>query len=1157
MDSTDLDQEIEDAEVSITDVIEELDRPGSREAKIVQTVSDSKDFASSILRGIQEIQMTVSFIGMTKAVHSVGSAGQPLYLHVAMNEFGVDMYRLDPKSPAHRMYFSPKDIAHQALLAAISIGLSLDDGDGKPERILYIPMATMTIKTTLPSKTVAFSEDQNAAERNANILFANLVVTSPSVDVDPKHMPLGVALSRAPSNGHRKTSKAADRRHLILSRLLPKAVIKFSVHEPVFRVMLPPADLKLRGTEDYDLLICSVSSVSLDAESSHSSAGELHYALTSNLRVSSNQLYYHSASGERYNLLVTDTLEIKIQVNASPEVSVTATANLQTFSVHMVRPEISDGVCHIVQQLSKKGQDDTLQHQVAAESPKYLRRLPSWLVYFHLQGSNFGIDIAGIDPDVSQDPRGVSLQLQSWTAEYKIQRDTEAVRPSSRRRGTSRSSVTDEPLIKITPPAGAPNSIHGKTDGRRLAIHIRGFEGFVVEGVDNMEPEMLISLPRFEVAVSTSSDSRGPICHLNSHFKTFFLQYSLYRYYALGTAFSVLRRVFLHNNYPRSSHRRKSESTAIRPESVRPPLSTTPTTTMTTKELVSLDIKVELLQIKATMPSDPPMMLQVFGVEAGWHRWTAPSMKSRLMRLYAEAPQIKATWARIVSIKSLRVDLRESRKKSGRIVIDEKSVDIATEFIRIGVPHQLVMHKIFDNFANVFKATEQLHHRFATGTNEYILNKEPEGPKKVPKISIRSKALLFELEDGPFEWKLGSIYRMGLAEQKQRLARQEAFIAKEKSLEELQHRQGSSSRLRTLASHPPRRGVSTHTNLSDASKFNDTPDGNSRARSASPPKGAAHRCRYDPEGKCGLTGSARVSVEDALFKLRKFNAQSWKRRIDAAYRTQNAGMREIRGIFWGNNDTPEIDVAPERILAMPERPGLMATLISDLHIVIDKPSFPIDEYPHFLHKIGKGMPRDMKYGLLIPLNIQISMGEARVTLRDYPLPLLYVPAIRPGQSPRLPSWSLKADFVIAEEFRGDESIRKVNVEVIPPHKFSNREIKGGFVVDVRRTVSPVKTYSDVAIVINTSAPTSITWGTSYQPAIQDMMMIIEGFTKPQIDPSDRTGFWDKIRLNVHSRVNVAWRGDGDVHLKLKGTAHHYPTAVVLLTYPKAPVIHML
>lgn len=1111
--------------ISITDVLEEWKRPGSPEAKIVQTVSDSKDFVSSILRGIQEIQMAVSFVGMTKAVDSIRPAGSPLYLNIAMNEFGVDMYRLDPKSPAHRMYFSSKDIAHQALLAGISIGLSLDDGSGKPQRILYIPMVTTTVKTTLPSKTVSFSEDENVAERNANILFANLVVTSPSIDVDPKHMPLLAALTHSGPGTVEKPPKIEGHRYHVISRLLPKAIIKVSVHEPVLRIALPPADAELRSTDEYDLLIWSISSVSLDVESSHSSAGDLNYALASNLRVSSNQLYYHTASGERHNLLITDTLELKVQVTASPEVSVVASGNLQTFSVHMVRPEISGGVRQIVQQLSKKIEQNSSRRSRELVHRNFLRPLPPWLVHFQFQGSNFGVDVAGMDPDVSKDTRGISLQLESWTAEYKIQPDAETEIGASRRRGAAKSSMTEEPSIKITTPSGISETVSSTTDARRLAIHARGLEGFVVEGINNVETESLISLPRFEVAFSTSSDSRGPIFHLNSHIRALYVQYSLYRYYAVGLAFTILRKTF----FPHVAHTSSSTNNYLLDRMGPELIDQSPAVS---KELLSVDVKVELLQVKGTMPSDPPMMLQIYGVEAGRHRWAAPFMRSRSVRVYADPPRIKSAWARIVSVKNLRVDLRENRKKSGRVIVDEKSVDVSTECIRLGVPHQLVLHRIFDNFANILKATEQLHHRFKTGTNEYILKKQPEGPKSVPRISIRSKILLFELDDGPFEWKLGSIYRMGLVEQKLRLARHTAYVEKLRKMEELQR---GSPRYRTHSSHPQQRGTSNHAQNYNKPEQSGAAESRPRGRSMSPSNRRAHRWRYDPEGKCRLTGSAKISAEEAFLKLQRYNAQSWKKRIDGIYQIQNAGMRDIRSMFWGSDDMPDVNGSPEKILNMPERPGLMSTLISDLHIVIDKPSFPVGEYPQFLHKVGKGMPLDTKYSLLIPLNVQIDMGEARVTLRDYPLPLIHVPAIRPGQSPRLPSWSLKTDFVIAEEWRGSESIKKVKVEVIPPGKFSDPEVTAGFAIDVRRTVSPVKTYSDVQIAINTSAPTSITWGPSYQPAIQDMMMIIEGFTKPQVDPSDRSGFWDKIRLSVHSRIMVAWKGDGDVHLKLKGS----------------------
>ncbi|KAA8567858.1 hypothetical protein EYC84_008311 [Monilinia fructicola] len=144
------------------------------------------------------------------------------------------------------------------------------------------------------------------------------------------------------------------------------------------------------------------------------------------------------------------------------------------------------------------------------------------------------------------------------------------------------------------------------------------------------------------------------------------------------------------------------------------------------------------------MPSDPELMFQIYGVDAGRHRWSAPFFHAKLIRLYAEAPQMKKVWARIVSIKSTRVDLREKRHmRSSGEMHEEKTIDVATNAIRLAVPHQLVMHKVLDNVVNTLKAVEQLHHRFKTGTNEYILDKLPEGPKQIPRLMIRSSKHCF------------------------------------------------------------------------------------------------------------------------------------------------------------------------------------------------------------------------------------------------------------------------------------------------------------------------------------------------------------------------------------------------------------------------------
>ncbi|KAI0416178.1 mitochondrial protein from FMP27-domain-containing protein [Xylaria grammica] len=1123
-------------QISMDNIIQEIDEPGSTDSDLMQTVSDSKEFVSSILRGIKEVQFAVSFVSLTKKVQTVRSASSPLLLNASMKEVGIDLHRLDPKSPAHRMYFPSNAIAHEALAAALSISIGLDDGHGKPERIAYVPMATTTMKTTLPSKTVELSEIRSAEERNANILFANSVVTSPCVDLDPKRLPVLIALLQPKPKPPKVPSQ---QRHRLISRLLPKANIKFSMHEPVLRIALPPVR-KTDDPDDFDLIISSISSVSLDLESFHSAVEDLHYSLASSMRIQTHHLYYQTTQGNRFDLIDTDSFDLKVQLSAAPDVHVVANGHLQTFAIRMTRPEITKGIRQIIRQLKLKVEPDKRAGSKTPKPRNILRALPQWFLHFSVQVDDFSAEITGVDDDFPGTTRGIVLQVDTWSAEYRAQRmDHVRQRPMSRRRAASRSLVPDpEILNSISTPSSPRKKLQHEGDGRRIAIHIRGLEAFVIEAPEKWEVEPFVHMPRFEVAFSTHSDSHSPILHVHSHLRTLLVQYSLFRHYSVGVAIMVLRRAFAKDSQhstPSSPLSRHSPITLLSPES--PWSGSTDASPKFSKELVTVDCKAALIQVKAEMPADPPLMLQIYGMEAGRQRWLPPYFASKLIRLYAGAPRMPGVWARIASIKSFRLDYRESRRKaSNGSFHDDKMVDIVTEAIRLAVPHELIINKISDNCINVIKASQQLHHRFKTGTNEYILEKSAEKPKNVPKLSLRTRNLMFELEDGAFEWKLGVIYRAGRVEQQQRIARDDAFRVKVKKIQDEEMKRDP-TRYRNRSAMA--RGRDTNASPWGRSKSEDRLtqiNRDERSRSEAP---RSRNPRYDPEGLRDMTGSAHITIQEAKMRLHEHNAQSWKKRIDSHFLTARQGIQELRGLFWGSDHVPDDLEDTERILEVPQRPALMATTIHELHVMIDKPSFPLQKLPDFLHQVGKGMPKDMQYSLLVPMNIQITMGEVKVTLRDYPLPLLHVPALRPTQSSKLPALSLKTDFVIAEEFRGHESSRKIMVQITPPNNPEPGLPNGSFAIDVRRTIGPVKSYSDMYVDLNTANPTRITWGPSYQPAIQDMMMVIESFTKPQLDPSERVGFWDKIRLNFHSRVRVAWKAGGDVHLALKGSRDPY------------------
>lgn len=1082
-------------------------------------IPEAHALLNSVLKGVREISFAVGFFGLSKSISGTPGSKNAVHVNMSMKEFGLDVHRLQSGTPAQSMYFARKDVAHQALCSAISISLGLDDGQAHPERLLYVPMSTATIRTTLPSKALQYPAQNDPSDRNSNVFFGTLVVTSPSVDFTSQYLPNIFAMRDA---ARRKPAPPSHSGHQpLLLRLLPKSSIKLSVTEPVLRMALPHTGEKQTGDFDFNLLVSTVSSMSVDLDSFHQQESDLRYSLSSVIRLTNHRLYYQTTSRVKHDYLINDILESKIQAVVGKESKVSAAMNIQTLSIFLIRPEIIDGIREFMQQFHKGVKPDKLKKSKKPRGSNPLRSLPPWLQHIEISATDLNLEVAGVDAKLSEHQRGFILHLDGWTAEYRAHKEEVARMPTTRRRGGSKSNRVDETLPQpMSPQPKKPKPQTSPTDGRRLAVHFRGLDAFLIESATTSEQDPFLSMPRSEIALTTSSDSTGPVLHVNSSVKSLYMQYSLFRHYCVGVAVVMLQKTFMPD--PRSNprptvQREVSEVSTAFPEQ------------STVKELVAFDLSIFFAQIKARLPSDPYLMIHIHEVVAARHRWTTPYVQADVLRIFAESPVVHHTWSRMVSFKEPRIDLRDGRKIHGSEAVPEKSIDVNARALRIGIPHQMVVHKIFDNLANTIKTVAQLHHRFATDSDEYILAKHPEGPKKIPKVSFKTRLLLFEIEDGAFEWKLGAIYRAGLIEQKQRRAREVVFNLKKQKIEE--ERLQNSSRLGSSSARNRDRSPDKR-NQGGTGSYNSAGDPQHSGITSTQREDG--RLRYDKDGKCNLSGETQTTIEDAYLKLQKLNAQTWKRRVDKALSYQAGAIQDMRAQLWGLDHVSDEILHDEVILQTPSRPALMGILISDFSLNIDKTSFPAEHLPDFMHRVGKGLPKDTKFGLLVPMHTHFEMGETRFILRDYPLPLLHIPSLKPGQSSKLSSWSMDTDFVIAEEFRDFESTRDIEVMVIPQEKLHPDKRSGAFAVDVRRTVSPVKTYSDMKIEIHTARDTRFTWGASYQPAIQDMMQVIEGFSKPQVDPSERVGFWDKIRLSFHSRVNVSWTGDGDVHCIFKG-----------------------
>lgn len=1112
--------------------------------QLFRSVEESKEFLASIMRGVQEVQLAVGSFILSKHLAAVTESHRLIRMEFTMKEIGLDLHRMDSHGPAQRMYFSKRDVAHEGLLAAIALAVSFAEGSAASKNLLYVPMATTTIRTNLPSKAIEIEGEKNLADRNATVLLANVVITSPAVDISPQHLPLILSLISSRRRGRTKAQHRLGSRHAVISHLLPRAKLRLTVHEPVFRAILP-ADTTAQELDDYDLLVATTSVIALDIESAHSAAGDLRYSLTSQLRVTTQDVYYQAASGDRHDILHTGVLELGAEVHATPDLQVVLSGNLQTIVLRVVRPEISRGLRQITHQLFRPPDHVLIRETNSSQKSNIVRRLPPWLTDFSIEGRDIEIEISDQDLEVSATQRGVAVQLGHWSMVYEADHTNKPEKVDSRRKSTSRSSIFDGTTTSPSKTGKAPANPRATGDGRSLSLYFHNLDGFIVRSVDAWEEKPFFSMPHTQIALSTHSDSEGPISHLNTSCKAITFEFSLHRFYAIGLGMATLRAAL--NLSPADLARRvpatsTSASLLGIPEDSVPtrspaasPMSSPSRRRSIGAEIFVVDAKILDVRFHAIMPAHPSLLVELHIVTIGSHRWSSPFIGADVVRVVVQTPSCEADWSRLVGITRLRVDFRSSKRRVAKQIKEERFVGVNVDFVRIAVPSGLVVYKIFDNIVNLWKASTQLHHRFSTGTNEYILVQRPKPPKLAPKLILKCRRFAIELEDSAFEWRLGIIYRTGLIEQRRRMVRQDAFDLKSKKMFETAD-SGSRNRPRSAQ----RRGRSNTRNPGVSAGRDDSSKSKPAAAQSSRSDESPHAnvFRYQSDAPPRMTKKSKISKHEASIKLAEYDARSWKQRIDQAYESQTCATRELQRGLW-DEEADSQPASAEKIPRFPLRPALLHVMFNHLSVTVDEPSFPTSDYAKFVHRVGGGMPLDMRYSLLYLMSLKFTMGEARMTLRDYPLPLLHIPPLKPSQSAHLPSWTLKTDLVLAEELRDAHSIRNVRVDVLAPKNEGSEIVDRGFAINVQRTVSPLKTYSDIDISITSANATQITWGTSYQPAIQDAMMVIETFTKPQVDPSERMGFWDKIRLTFHSRVKIAWIGDGDVNVMLKGSRDPY------------------
>ena len=286
----------------------------------------------------------------------------------------------------------------------------------------------------------------------------------------------------------------------------------------------------------------------------------------------------------------------------------------------------------------------------------------------------------------------------------------------------------------------------------------------------------------------------------------------------------------------------------------------------------------------------------------------------------------------------------------------------------------------------------------------------------------------------------------------------------------------------------------------------------------------AFAARADPDDPGSAAARERL---DAL------NASAWIRRVHNARAVREQRERDALAYIQHRavhlREMTDANV-PVRVLPRPADPPLVRVTMTQVYVDVSRPTgFALEETHAWLHAQA-GNPERLPYTTLIPLHVRWRMTEATIRLRDYPLPLLHIPARDDG----LPAWDAEGDLCIAEQLGDAYSVRHVPTTIVPAVAGTPAAERGLLVP--KSAMSP-KIYGPVTLCVSAQRPTVFAWGQAMQPAIQDVKAVFDAITSPPHDPSPKPGPWDKLPFQLQGRLHILF--DGDVHLHLKSLRDPY------------------
>ena len=540
-----------------------------------------------------------------------------------------------------------------------------------------------------------------------------------------------------------------------------------------------------------------------------------------------------------------------------------------------------------------------------------------------------------------------------------------------------------------------------------------------------------------------------------------------------------------------------------------------------------------LIMLKLKLPSDVDLAFEVDSLQYTKlpSATRSQNIRVKVFRIYGQNAHAEGFWTllAIVTNGNFKIIPKEL------LVKDEEQITVNCEDIRVEIPYEYVFYKTFDNLKAFFKSIKKLRMNFhdlmfIENTSKdfkvgVIMPSLVETPPRFPKVRVKSKRILYCNHDDPFEEEITAFVMLAKMEQQVRLSKQRAFEKYEtKMLLNLQEKYKNLLRFENNVALMPaalRKGVqgnafsptgsaqmkkSLSTGLVQLNSKNEGSVTVARSRLAN--EILTEEC----EAWLSYQREYHTSIEIPRNRLNANMSKSWISRVKATQRMKKS-MGSTDGGVKADPKVRKEFLKKFPVVVEGSSRALFGFKVLDAVVDLDEPEFGLENYPDFLHRVAGGMPRDMKYGILVPMNLKLWCSEVRVQIKDYPLPLV---GFGGGKGDASDAVQFAGDMVICEQKYSLEEIRYNFVPCVP--QYDDKQMKDSlYAFHVARTMTNVKFITDMHVFVDSNRAAAVSWAPSLQPGMSYAFNSFDLLSKPPLDISPKLGFWDKMPLLVPSK----------------------------------------